>query len=126
MSDDRHTSPSLIFLIVAGAIVAACVAGTLYYSYPWPLGLLGGINLATVVLYGYDKAVAGGRKLRVPEAVLHWLAFLGGSPAALLCQSLFRHKTVKPSFRRMFWLIVVLQLALLGGGGWWWWTHRAA
>jgi uncharacterized membrane protein YsdA (DUF1294 family) len=126
MSDSRHTSPSLIFLVVAGVIVAVAVAAAFYYSVPWPIGLLGGINLATVALYGYDKAIAGGRKLRVPESVLHWMAFLGGSPAALLSQSLFRHKTVKPSFRRMFWLIVVLQLALLVGAGWWWWTHRTA
>jgi uncharacterized membrane protein YsdA (DUF1294 family) len=124
MNDSRHTSPTLIFLIVAGVVVAAAVAGTIYYSYPWPIGLLGGINLATMALYGYDKSIAGGRSLRVPEAVLHLLAFVGGSPAALLSQVLFRHKTVKASFRRMFWLIVVLQLALLGGG--WWWTRPHA
>ena len=125
MNQDRHTSPTLIFLIAAGVIVAGAVALSYYYSLPWPaaIGLLGGINLATVALYGYDKAVAGGRSLRVPEKVLHLLAFAGGSPAALLSQTLFRHKTVKPSFRRTFWLIVGLQTVLLGAAVWWWAGH---
>lgn len=119
----------MIFLVVAGAIVAGAVGLTLYCSHPWLLGLLGGVNLATMALYGYDKAVAGGRSLRVPENVLHLLAIAGGSPAALLSQSLFRHKTVKPAFRRTFWTIVAVQLLLLGAGAWWWaghpgWTPR--
>lgn len=75
---------------------------------------LAGVNAATMVVYGYDKAVAGGPARRVPEWVLHTLAFFGGTPGAFLAQQLFRHKTVKASFRRTFWRIAVLQLALLG------------
>jgi len=72
-----------------------------------------------VIRYGYDTAVSSGTKLRVPENVLHLLAFLGGSPAALLSQAMFRHKTLKPSFRRTFWLIVALQLTAAAAGCWW-------
>jgi uncharacterized membrane protein YsdA (DUF1294 family) len=100
-------------LLVALAIVAAAVAGAVALSLPALLGYLAGVNLATVVLYGYDKAVAGGTRTRVPERVLHLLAFAGGSPAALLSRHLFRHKTVKPGFRRVFWTIVVLQAAIV-------------
>lgn len=108
------------FLCVALAIIAAAAAGALALSLPAFLGYLAGVNVATMALYGYDKAVAGGKRTRVPERVLHLLALAGGSPAALLSQSLFRHKTVKTSFQRVFWLIVALQAAAVAAGVWWW------
>lgn len=110
------------FLVVAAAVVAAVTIGAVALSLPVLLGLLAGVNVATVALYGYDKAVAGGSWRRVPESVLHLLTFVGGSPAALLSQALFRHKTVKPSFRRIYWLIVVLQVLIIVAAVWCW--HR--
>jgi uncharacterized membrane protein YsdA (DUF1294 family) len=71
------------------------------------------INLVTLVGYGYDKLIAGTGMPRVPESLLHTLALLGGSPAALLAQRWFRHKTLKSTFRAVFWLIVVLQILVL-------------
>jgi uncharacterized membrane protein YsdA (DUF1294 family) len=106
------------FLCVALVIVAAALAGALALSLPLVLGYLAGVSVATMVLYGYDKAIAGGTRMRVPERVLHLLAFAGGSPAALLSQTLFRHKTVKPEFRRVFWGIVALQVALIAAAVW--------
>jgi len=50
---------------------------------------------------------------RVPEAVLHGLALVGGTPGALAGQAMFRHKTRKPSFRRVFASIVLLQILLI-------------
>jgi len=123
MENGARGSPTGLFLAIAAAIVAAAVWGAISCSLPWALGAVAGINAATLFLYGYDKAVAGGSRLRVPEKVLHLLALVGGSPAAVLGQKLFRHKTVKPSFRRIFWLIVVLQLAAVGGAGWWWFSR---
>jgi uncharacterized membrane protein YsdA (DUF1294 family) len=112
------------FLALALAVVAGGTALAIFYSLPAWVGALAGVNLATMLLYGYDKAVAGGKRTRVPERVLHLLAFVGGSPAAMLSQTLFRHKTVKPSFRRAFRLIVALQLLAAAGGAWWWWASR--
>ena len=43
------------------------------------------------------------------------LALLGGWPGAWLAQRCFRHKTVKPAFRRIFWLTVVGNLGLILG-----------
>ncbi|MBI4575749.1 MAG: DUF1294 domain-containing protein [Planctomycetes bacterium] len=97
-------------LVAAGLAVLVWAAGT-WVSFPWPVGLLAGVNVAMLALYGYDKAVAGGLRTRVPEAVLHLVALAGGSPAALLGQVAFRHKTRKGSFRAVFWAIVALQLA---------------
>jgi uncharacterized membrane protein YsdA (DUF1294 family) len=119
MSAPRE-SPSAIFTLAAGVLVAAALYAALRFSIPIWLGYLAGINLAAFALTGYDKAVAGGTALRVPEAVLHGIALLGGSPAAFLAQRLFRHKTAKESFRRAFRLIVALQILLLGLAVWAW------
>ena len=108
------------FLALAAAIVAGAVALAVHFSIHPLIGAVAGINLATILLYGYDKAIAGGTRRRVPENVLHLAAIAGGSPGALLAQVLFRHKTVKASFRRVFWLIVVFQLVAVGAAWWAW------
>lgn len=69
------------------------------------------LNAATVLLFGYDKAIAGGRRRRVSERTLLAFALVGGSPGALLAMRMFRHKTAKPSFRRAMGGIVIAQLA---------------
>jgi uncharacterized membrane protein YsdA (DUF1294 family) len=74
---------------------------------------LGAINLVALLTYGYDKAIAGGARWRVPEAVLLGLALLGGTLGAAAGMLLFRHKTSKPAFLIPFGLIVLLQFGLL-------------
>ena len=98
------------FLVVTLCVVGTALAAGLHYQIPLWIAALVGVNVATAYLYAYDKAVAGGSR-RVPEAQLHLHALLGGSPAALLSQVLFRHKTVKPGFRAKTWLILALQAA---------------
>jgi len=115
----QRSSPSALFALLALIIVGAAVALALHWSMSPLLGSLVGMNLASIALYGYDKQAAAKNQLRVPEKVLHLVALLGGSPAALLSQQLFRHKTVKPSFRISFWLIVVVQIAVVAGVLWW-------
>jgi uncharacterized membrane protein YsdA (DUF1294 family) len=39
---------------------------------------------------------------------------LGGWPGAALGQYVFKHKSSKPSFRRLYWLTVLLNVAALG------------
>jgi len=78
------------------------------------LGYLLAMNITTFLLYGYDKLISSTQKLRVPELNLQVLALLGGSPAALMAQKVFRHKTLKNSFQVVYWIIVVLQILLLG------------
>ncbi|QGW66090.1 DUF1294 domain-containing protein [Lysobacter soli] len=72
------------------------------------------LNVATVLVFAYDKAIAGGTRRRVPERTLLTLALLGGSPGALLAMALFRHKTAKAAFRRAMMAIVALQVIVLG------------
>ena len=71
------------------------------------------VNLMTYVMYWWDKrrAVKGNRRVSERE-LLAW-ALVGGTPAAYLAMRKFRHKTQKPSFRRMFWVIAIGQVALL-------------
>jgi uncharacterized membrane protein YsdA (DUF1294 family) len=98
--------------------LAAGVASGLSLAL-WRLGLppvyagLTGVNGITLLLYGYDKrqAIVGGT--RIPELALHLLALLGGSPAALLGQRLFRHKTRKFRFQVVFMAILLLQVGVL-------------
>jgi uncharacterized membrane protein YsdA (DUF1294 family)/cold shock CspA family protein len=114
-----ESSPLSIFLIVSLILlVAAVLTLRLKLSVPWVLAYLLGINATTFLLYGYDKAIAGGTALRIPEALLHLLASVGGTPAAFAGQTIFRHKTRKESFQRRFWLIVLLQALLIGGWLW--------
>ncbi|HZX78441.1 DUF1294 domain-containing protein [Lysobacter sp.] len=68
------------------------------------------LNTATVLVYGYDKAIAGGPRRRVPERTLLGLALLGGSPGALMAMWMFRHKTAKRSFRNKVAVILTLQV----------------
>jgi len=71
------------------------------------------INVVTFAVYGIDKWSAMKGRGRTPELTLHMLALLGGSPAAAGAQSLFRHKTKKRSFRRIFIAIISVQLVAI-------------
>ena len=110
----RQRSPLFIF---AALSIITTAAAALYLSTATQLNALPAyllaVNGCTLLLYGYDKLIAGSGRLRVPEKVLQGLALTGGSPAALLAQKLFRHKTIKGSFQLAYWAIVALQLLAL-------------
>lgn len=71
------------------------------------------MSLVTCVVYARDKSAARARRRRVRERTLHLLALAGGWPGALCAQRWLRHKTRKASFRAVFWLTVLGNLALL-------------
>jgi uncharacterized membrane protein YsdA (DUF1294 family) len=77
------------------------------------------VTVVTVAAYGYDKSIAGSGWMRVPEAILLALAFLGGTLGAIAGMQVFRHKTVKASFRQRFWWVVLAQIAILAVYVWW-------
>lgn len=80
---------------------------------------LGGVNLWTFAVFGYDKMQARGSSWRVSEAHLLLCAAVGGSPGALLGRRLFRHKTRKQPFVNVLMTIVSVQaLGLAGWAGW--------
>ena len=71
------------------------------------------INFATFAAYGADKKAAQKGTRRTPEAELHLLEFLGGTPAAYLAQKIFHHKTKKKSFQMLFLFVLALQVAIV-------------
>ena len=112
MAGKKQYSPYLIFGLLSLFLSIAIFS---YASQQMQIliAYLIAINSTTFLLYGYDKFISSGEKLRVPELNLQTLALLGGSPAALIAQKFFRHKTIKGSFQIVYWLIVTLQIGLL-------------
>lgn len=74
------------------------------------------MSLVTFCAYGLDKLKAKKGWWRIPESTLHLFEFAFGWPGAILAQKLFRHKTYKQSFRRIFWLMVAANILLVGLG----------
>ena len=77
------------------------------------------------VMYGIDKRRAVKMQPRISERTLHLLSILGGWPGAHLAQRLFRHKTLKISFRLVFWITVAFHLAIIAWGIWSGWPFEA-
>ena len=109
-------------LPVAGAVLTAVIVAAAVGSVPVWLPLVYLVaSLVAYLAYAADKAAAGRGLRRIPESTLHLMALAGGWPGALVAQQQFRHKTVKLSFRRVFWLTVGVNT---GAVGWWWVTGR--
>ena len=71
------------------------------------------INVVTFAIFGYDKLSAPTRATRVPEAILLALTALGGCVGGIIARPVFRHKTLKVSFRLAFWLCVLASTAVI-------------
>jgi len=70
------------------------------------------MSLATFIVYAYDKTKAHKNEWRVSEQKLQLLALLGGWPGALITQRVIRHKNKKTSFQVIFWIIVIIHIAI--------------
>jgi len=88
------------------------------FPVSWLWLYLAVINLITFCVYGADKRRARKGAWRVPEKELFLLAFLGGSPGALLAMTVFHHKTRHRAFQVGIPAILVLELGLL------WWLRQ--
>jgi len=116
----KQTSPYFLYGMVA-AIITVAMTFFLYetifsYKQNWQhiiIAYIASVNLTTLLFYGYDKMIAGGSILRVPEWILHGLSICGGSPAGLIAQKMFHHKTIKGSFQMVYWMIVIIQVVIL-------------
>lgn len=77
------------------------------------LALLLAMSIVAILVYWWDKRRAQTGRRRVPEKVLHLLAVGGGWPGAWWAQRRLRHKTQKVKFLTVFWLLVVVHLAVV-------------
>lgn len=102
-----------IFFLAALAGVIVLVFTFKLSGLNFARSLFLGINLAALMAFGYDKYIAPSSGRRVPEAVLHMLAALGGTPGAFCAMVVFRHKTRARRFRLIFFTIAMLQLFIL-------------
>ncbi|MDQ7988550.1 MAG: cold shock and DUF1294 domain-containing protein [Candidatus Dactylopiibacterium sp.] len=107
-----HGPKAPAFAIAFGVLMAGAVlAGRL------PQGVAAYYLLLSLAAYGaywFDKKKAENGMRRTPEANLHLVALAGGWPGALAAQRRHRHKTVKPTFQRTFWITVALNCLALG------------
>jgi len=99
----------IFFLFIGLSLLFAFVANRLGLV-PWAAWLMG-INVATLIAYGYDKSQAAEGGGRIPEAALHLLAVVGGTPGAFFGQEIFNHKTKAVGFRAVFFVIAAVQVA---------------
>jgi uncharacterized membrane protein YsdA (DUF1294 family)/cold shock CspA family protein len=97
---------------IAGLFVQALWVAFLGLPAAVPAALAA-LNLLTYGAYWLDKSAARAGAQRTPESHLHLLALLGGWPAALIAQRLLRHKSLKQPFLTLFWITVVINLALM-------------
>jgi uncharacterized membrane protein YsdA (DUF1294 family)/cold shock CspA family protein len=103
--------PWTLPLLVVGVVLALSLAGRVPM---WAPAIYALASLLSWLLYGWDKGQAEAGTRRVPENTLHLLALVGGWPGAWVAQAQFRHKTKTASFRAVFWLTVLLNVAALG------------
>ena len=84
-------------------------------GWRWFAGFYALMSALSFSLYGLDKRASTRGGWRTSEVRLHLVELLGGWPGALLGQRVFRHKTHKFSYRIVFWLCVMLHVAVIGG-----------
>ena len=98
-------------LLLIPAVASLVLLCHLLWGLPQMLwGVYTAMSMATFIVYGLDKRAARLGQWRVAEGTLHGLALACGWPGALLAQELLRHKSVKPAFRRRFWVTAVLNV----------------
>ncbi len=68
------------------------------------------VSFVSIVVTIWDKAIAGKKRRRVPEATLFVLALLGGSAAMYVTMLLIRHKTLHKRFMLGLPAILAVQL----------------
>lgn len=114
-ADAGRRSPSAIPLVGASAFIiavaAAVFAGRLPFAF---LALYLGASTVAFVAYALDKFAARDGRWRTAEGTLHLFGLIGGWPGALYAQWVFRHKSSKAEFQRVFWITVVLNCLGLG------------
>ncbi|WP_198418851.1 DUF1294 domain-containing protein [Cryobacterium psychrophilum] len=108
----RRRSGRAGYLVIAGFLVAYAVIGMSRPIPLWVAALYSLASIASYIVYAVDKSAARANRRRVPERSLLLLGLVCGWPGAIVAQQLLRHKTQKVSFRRAFWVSVVVNLAV--------------
>ena len=109
MNRVAHNKSRQVRPVVAFGLVLLLAIGLALDAVPLWLGIAyAAMGLLSLAFYFTDKTAAQAGTWRVPEMQLHGLDLCFGIVGGLLGQALFRHKTSKPGFVRMTWLIAGL------------------
>ena len=103
----RYFTLSLLLFLISFALLSLRLHLNPIISY------LIAVNITGFFVFSFDKLAALKSFQRAPELLLHLIELFGATPAMLLAQQLFWHKSTKRSYQISFWLIVVLQIAVL-------------
>lgn len=106
--------PSALSWSVLAAFSVSLALCAVVFDVPWWLiAWYGMLSIVACATYGADKSAARRGAARVSEQALLTLGLVGGWPGALVAQQVFRHKTRKRTFRRVFWATVVVNVIAL-------------
>ena len=106
--------PAVTAFITGGVFLAFVAAIVVHGRLPFfVLWLYLGMSALSIGMYALDKSAARKGGQRTPENTLHLLSLGGGWPGAMYAQQLLRHKSSKTSFRVVFWLTVIINIAAL-------------
>ncbi len=100
-------------LALLGALLITFVLLYSFRAWDGFFAWLIAVNIVAFAAFGYDKMVAPGGGMRIPEVILLALTAMGGAAGAVLARLVFRHKTQKLSFRLAFWPCVGVAIALV-------------
>jgi len=112
----RTGSGAASYLAIGAFVIAALVVNA---SWPLPLWAIGIYLVASIlcfIFYAVDKSAARAGRWRVSENTLLLLGVIGGWPGGIVAQQTLRHKTKKASFRRAFWVSVVVNVLVFAVG----------
>jgi uncharacterized membrane protein YsdA (DUF1294 family) len=99
-------------VVVLAAIALAWLVVAVLRGVPaWAGWLYAGASALAFVLYAVDKSAAVAGRDRISESMLIAIGVVGGWPGAIVAQQVWRHKTVKWSFRLRFWASVAVNVA---------------
>ncbi len=70
-------------------------------------------NGVSFSLFGLDKYLAKNRFPRIPEKLLYFTSYIGGSPGSILGMIIFRHKIKKIKFIIISSSIFIFQISLI-------------
>jgi len=65
------------------------------------------INIASGIMFSYDKQAAGKNNRRVPEMTLHILEMLGGVFANMVLMYSIHHKNQKFRYYGVIWMVLI-------------------
>jgi uncharacterized membrane protein YsdA (DUF1294 family) len=116
VTDAGRPRPSAIPIGLASVFIIAVAGVVLAGRLPVAVLLLYlGTSLIAFAAYWLDKSAARYGRWRTAESTLHLFGLAGGWPGALFAQRVFRHKSSKGEFQRVFWATVLVNCV---GFGW--------